>query len=275
MGKGFVFETDRRITCAAEELLREGNEVVRLTAPEDAALLRNPGDADFVILPIRGTADGTIPVPGGVIRADDFLQTLPEKTVVISGISTPYEESLRCRYFNFQKDPDYVRKNSQYTAEGVLLLLLSETPASIFSYSYDLLGDGNTGRAIAPLLRRLGLSFRWITAEGGEGKKQLSLWQRHVPADVIINTIPAPVILASQFENFVPDGSREDGAEGKIYIFDISSGGKGMADEDKHLPCVVYKNTPPLPGLAAPASAGHLMVELLRKLMAENGSRQD
>ncbi len=261
MARGVVFETDRRITYAAEELESRGDTVTRIRTPEDAERLPEPEKTDYVILPIRGTADGTFSVPPDTVNADAFLRSLPAGTVVLSGISTPYEEGLPCRYFNFQKDPSFVQKNSMYTAEGVLLLLLSQTPESIFEESIDLLGDGNTGREIGKLFHRLGLTFRWMTKEGGSGRIPLAEWQKTKPSPVIVNTIPAPVILPEQFAEPVRP----------CRIFDISSGGKGMPEEAKHLPCVLYENTPPLPGLAAPASAGHLLVELLQRKMQESG----
>lgn len=256
MIKGLVFETDPRIRYAGDELEKRGCDLTRIRNQSDAAAITEAEDLSFVILPIRGTADGTVMLDGEAVSFDHLLRHLPPEALVVAGITTEYEMSLNCRFLNFQDDPETVAKNAEYTAEGLLFLLLSNTPESIFSYTYDLLGDGNTGRAIHALFQKLGLSHHMVTREGGEDRERLDVWQTRRPSGVIVNTIPVEVIPGRWFE----DQSAENEL---IYVFDISSGGRGMRQEDKNLPGVRYMNAPPLPGLAAPKSAGLLLADLV------------
>lgn len=260
MVKGVVFETEKRLGYAADYFAAQGAAVVRVCGPEDLAQIEDPGELDFVVLPIRGTEDGRITLQGEEISIDAMLRALSSDCLLISGVTTPYEEALPCRLINFQKEPSFVTINSRYTAEGIILLLLARTPESIYDYTYDLLGDGNTGREISAMFDKLGLCYRWITKEGGTGKYELARWQEAIPSSVVVNTIPAPVIPGRQFEAET---------ERKVYVFDISSGGKGMREEDKNLPGVIYERTPPLPGIAAPAAAGRELAKMVYRLLQQ------
>jgi dipicolinate synthase subunit A len=264
MVRGVIFETDSRLTYTAQELRRSDNaEVIRIREKDDLPKMQR-GPWDFVLLPIRGTADGTVELADGKADIRSFLEKLSSDALLISGVETDYERQLSCRYINFQKDRTVVRKNSEYTAEGILYLMLRETPRSIAEYTYDLLGDGNVGSAMHRLLEKLSLPHRWIVRDGGEGKLALEDWQGMIPSEVVINTIPAAVIHSCQFPEGKPDS---------FYIFDITSGGKGAGQKVKENPHVHYVCAPPLPGLVAPASAGHLLAELVERMMPESGRR--
>ncbi|MDD6790319.1 MAG: hypothetical protein PUE04_09480 [Lachnospira sp.] len=259
MVRGVIFETDSRLGFMTQELKRDGMDVIRIRERGDLTKLQE-GMWDFVILPIRGTEDGTVELMDGRADIRAFLQGLSGDTLLVSGVETDYEKRLPCRYVNFQKDRTVVRENSEYTAEGILYLMLRETPRSIREYSYDLLGDGNVGSAMHRMLERLGLPHRWIVKGGGEGKLALEDWQGMIPSEVVINTIPARVRHSCQFPA---------GRPGSFYILDITSGGQGAGQRVKENAHVHYVYAPPLPGLVAPASAGHLLAELLRRMVPE------
>lgn len=258
---GVVFVSEKRYMYMCEELERRGVKVYRINSEKDYKVLIesraiNVEQLDFVVIAVRGTKDGYIELGEERIYAKEFLEMLGERTRLIAGVTTEYEEGLDCRFVNFQKVAQVVKANSEYTAEGVLEMLLSLTPKSIFSYSYDIVGTGNTGTAIYKLLSRLGLQIRMISREGEQGTLDIEQWKRSDKSEVIVNTVPAPVM----------DKAIQDTFADEQVIIDIASGGVGATEEVKQLPHIKYYQAPPLPGKVAPQSAGILLAEFIYDL---------
>ncbi len=243
-----------RMIYAAEHLSRSGYEVTVLRGNED---ISEELDHDYVavLLPVRGTTDGTVKLMEGSIDLDDFFHKLPGETLVISGLKTQYETDVFPGYYCFQQDPEFVKKNSGLTAEGVLAILLSNTADSIYNYTIDLVGYGNTGKEIYRLLSVLGVSVRVVSRQGEDGTILPNMWKKTIPGDIIVNTAPTTVIYEQDADSW----------KNKVIVIDIASNKVGVSEAAKRHPKIEYIAAPPLPGQVAPKAAGRNLAELLCK----------
>ncbi|MCC8126583.1 MAG: hypothetical protein LIO92_04200 [Clostridiales bacterium] len=260
--RGIIFISDQRLSYAADYLREAGISLTEICCAEDftSDVSREADTFDFVLLAIRGSDDGTLPLGEEILQLDDFLHRLKADAVVISGVTTPYEQSLPCEYFCFQTDPSFVAGNSKITAEGILKILLDRTPKSLYAYTYDILGAGNVGTRLNILLNRLELPVRLIDARDLPDVMKFADWAESEPADVIINTVPVETIT----EVIVTQWKKP-----KI-IVDISSREAGTADSVKTKKDITYIPTPPLPGLVAPETAGKLIQEMIIRKMTKS-----
>ena len=210
-------------------------------------------DADILLLPVRGTGDGTVLFDDGCVDLDAAFSAMSRDAIVWSGVRSPYEESVFPGYRCYQEYEAYGEEIAILTAQGVLWLLLQETPDELAAYSYDVIGNGRCGTHISKLLMRLGLSVRLIARNGAPGTMSINTWRKEPPSDVVINTVPATVI------DMVCAGHWER----EVVLLDIASGAIGETEEVKALPHVQFIAAEPLPGRVAPRAAGRLLAELV------------
>lgn len=283
--KGVVFATDRRLSYAAAFLAEAGLEIreaVRLPGDAVTADVPSgswaPAETDLVLLPIRGTVDGTIALPGGSRNAAEtagsnagaldigpFLTSLRRDAFVFAGVRTPYLTALPCRFCCYQSDPVFAAANAELASEGVLWLLLTKTPRSLSAYCYDILGAGRVGRAVGTKLTKLGLPVRYVDVTGAPDTLAPDAWQKTKPADVVINTAPKPLISRSLIAAWREAGAASE--KDPVYIMDIATGQVGVEEDAKGMPGTVYVPAPPLPGFVAPETAGKLIAEALLRAM--------
>ncbi|MCL2674974.1 MAG: hypothetical protein FWE84_00035 [Firmicutes bacterium] len=127
-------------------------------------------------------------------------------TLFAGNLSAETESILRQKDItrvNFLADEIFAHKNAALTAEGVLALLISNTPKSIYQNNILVLGWGRCAKAAALLFYRLGVRFSIATHnEGKLGECFLYCDECYLKNDflmdlkyfdVIVNTIPAHV----------------------------------------------------------------------------------
>lgn len=111
-------------------------------------------------------------------------------------------------HINFMADEVFAHKNAMLTAEGILALLIQNTPKSIYQNNILLLGWGRCAKAAARLFDRLGLNFA-ISASNKSKLPECFLFTQNCyfsdtvlndvnnndlqKFDVIINTIPTKI----------------------------------------------------------------------------------
>lgn len=253
--QGVIFASDERLYFCGMYLREKGYETLIVKDPADW----DPGkvraeDLDFVFLPIRGTEDGTVLMNGTRLDLRPLLEGLKPEAKVLAGLWSGYVRRLPCSFVCYQEDREFAARNSLLTAEGVLYLLLRKTPKSLAAYTYDVIGGGRVGTAVFELLRRLGRQVRLISHSGREGSLPLDFWQKAGrPSDIVINTATAPVITEESVRTW--------GGSGPVRVFDLSSGMAGTEPAARSHENIIYFAAPPLPGLVAPESAGHLLAE--------------
>lgn len=260
--EGMIWISDKRMEYALTALQKLGIEMTVIRSKYDFMQIQKQRcipHYDFVLLPIRGTSDGWVTLGQENMDARIFLESLPKQVLLISGVETQYEKDLACNYCCFQQDERFTVENSALTAEGVLMMLLQNTPRSIYDYCYDIIGIGKSGIEICRMLKTLGLSIRKISHSQRAGCLSLQNWYQNQPYDIIINTAPALVI------------TKEEAVRWKkpVIIIDISSKGCGTALEVAELPHITYFAAPPLPGIVAPQTAGELLAEYIQRCLSQ------
>lgn len=258
--KAAIMISDERMNVIADELKKDGLEVLACCTEEDMETLKAcAGEWDLLLLPIRGIdCEGYVAVPGVKVFMGEVMSSLKPEALVITGLQTEYLKNLDRKVLCYFEDEQVRWQNVRLTAEGILYLLLKETKKSIFAQSIDLTGYGYVGKAAHELLKKLEIPHRLVdraASEAKDGTEVLALdaWKCMEPAPVIVNSIPA---LVADEET----GSRWP--EDTVFL-DIASGGAGACENVKRR--IHYVAAPPLPGLVARESAGLMLAEYVRR----------
>lgn len=250
-----MFLTDNRLVAAGKKLSTAGYQVFSAADVSQARELLelDAAQIDSVVLPIRGTDDGTVAFKDGVVNISRLLKGLKPGTPVFTAHRTVYLQALGLNILNCFESRAVAQANAPLTAEGVLWMILEKTPRSLNEYSYDVLGMGNTGTCISALLKKLGLSVRNFARGGKNNALPLSSWAQSEPADVVIVTIPAPVISKTNVAQW----------QKPVTVIDIASGRVGVEPSALKEPNIIYYAAPPLPSIVAPETGGGLIADFI------------
>ncbi len=102
------------------------------------------------------------------------------------------------------RDERFLAVNSRLTAEGALMLILEHSLISISDAHVLVMGFGRMGAALTVLLHRLGV--RLTLATDGASRPAGAFADRVIPLsgfdfapyDIVINTVPAPIVTDSE-----------------------------------------------------------------------------
>ncbi len=199
---------------------------------------------------------------------DKEILSLPDEITLYSGkIEDRFIDILkqkRIKHCNFMTDEVFAIKNAMLTAEGVLPLIIENTPRSIYQNNLLILGGGRIALSLAVLFGKLGLNFSVANFNPIKFPStniytkntyfKYSFLKDIKNFDVIINTIPATIIT----DNVANKINRDT-----LFIETASVNclDKSMATHFKYL------LAPALPSKFSIESAGKLMYE---SIMGEN-----
>ncbi len=144
----------------------------------------------------------------------------------------------RVPILNYMASEDFLVKNAALTAEGFLSYLIKETPFSLSEAHILLLGLGRCGKALSKLLNLL--------CPHVDAIDMVPDILPHSNYNVVINTIPAPVISKDTLLDLKPD----------CILFDISSAPGGFDLEAVAELGLTRIACPQIPGKTCPQSAG-------------------
>lgn len=163
--------------------------------------------------------------------------------------------------FDFMKLPDFIIKNSDLTAEGLLRDIIANTPSSIKGSRILVSGYGNCGRAIAEKLSALeGDIYVYdrdavasVTAKAhGYSTIDLGEEQNLFPSfNMVVNTVPAQIFETSFLRKL----------RKSCVLFDIASAPGGFDDTICQGLSLKLVNCPGIPGKTAPKAAGYAMAD--------------
>ena len=219
-----------------------------------ADALQNTG---CVILPIP-TADGILlrsPYSCAPILLEDVAAAIPD------GI--PVFGSGKCSFpmTDLTADPVMAVKNAALTAQGALLLILQNTDRSLTEQKILILGAGRIGTLLALRLKALGAEVT-VTSRNPVRRAQcaamgLKAIHTNTPptADVIVNTVPHPVLDSSALGRF-PHGSL------LLELASLPGGFDPTEAEQVGLRVVIGRG---LPGKLTPAGAADIIAETVYK----------
>lgn len=120
-------------------------------------------------------------------KQENYTDYLKKGGIIIGG--SGYEYSNRYRKFN-----------SVLTAEGALSLIIEHTPFSVCNSSVLILGYGFLGKEVAAIFTSVGANVT-VAVKTPNELKSLT----HLNYDIIINTIPAPILNQSLIDTMHND----------------------------------------------------------------------
>lgn len=144
--KYFIDMADKRNQLVKEELAKRGFQTVDF----------NP-DAE------QGTTgDSYLFSPAKKFKLEELQKLPPEINVFCGKIDEKTQQIFlekKIRHFNFLDDEIFAVQNASLTAEGVLGIMLAESPRSVLENSVLILGGGRIAKAMMILLGKLGVEF--------------------------------------------------------------------------------------------------------------------
>ena len=275
-----VLGGDLRQHYLAEYMVKTGHEV--------SSLREAISDCDWILGPMPFSRDGerlyTAPTkPAGIIpgksaeilpkeSAGITLEELaallrPGQTLVGGGI--PERFSAACAgkqvtVIDLREDEALIRANAALTAEGLLSMLIAQTPFSLTDRRFLILGFGRCGQEIAWLLSGFSAA---LTAYDHDPKRiglatlQGFSTDLSLDYDVIINTIPAQVLTGQQLAQLPPH----------CMLFDIASAPFGFDLKTARELGLALIRCPGIPGAMMPQTAGELIGKSISERMLSHG----
>lgn len=222
---------DERQVRLARQLMDEGHSA-RVFALEVAALptgvrhcetaVQAVRDADCVVLPLPATAKrGYLNAP---LATEDhcvgeIFGALSPGQLVCAGMPNAelrmMADSVGARLVDYFAREELLAVNAVATAEGAIGVLLDDMDSVLWKKRALVMGWGRLGKAVAPRLKGLGMSvavsarnegdMAWIESFGFDALDTRSLGGEMGQFDLVVNTIPAPVLTAGKLAELEPD----------------------------------------------------------------------
>lgn len=241
-GQTVLFISDMRQVYLADILNKKGH-TVRCLDIRNKKMMREQilklegflGEADMLIFPIPVTA---------LLEQPEFLEVLnrniQKETLILGGC---FPETFRdwmgqrgIASLDFMKDETVVEENAVATAEGAIADVILHSPYNVKESKIIVAGYGKCGKAIAARLQALGARVT-ILARKKESRREAKKNgfyaadfafgpEEAMGANVLINTVPAPVITELIIRELPKDA----------YLLDIASkpGGVDFKSAKEH-----------------------------------------
>jgi len=159
--------------------------------------------------------------------------------------------------------------NSIPSAEGAVQMAMEMLPIIIHGSNAFVLGFGRTGMTLARLLGAMGAKTRVVARKPEHLARVLEMNLIPVPmqlmagclgeADVVFNTIPAPVLTAEVLKEISPEA----------VIIDLASAPGGTDFRTAESMGIKAVLAPGLPGKVAPRTAGRILARVVTRLLVE------
>ena len=266
---------DKRV-CALflEQSKRLSTAVVQST---DSNRYLPQSDVSIFPLPVLD-AEGDINTPLSSTRVGlfDCLSLLRPGTLVLAGqLPAAFQQQLAqngLTAVDYAAREEFAVRNAIPTAEGAVEIALRETAQTLFGAECLVLGYGRIARVLVGLLRafgaRVGTAARrhgdlaWITAAGAQAIPFARVDSALPTADIIFNTVPAPVLGAAQLVRL----------KSGCLIIDLASRPGGV-DREAAAQCGVKTIWAlSLPGRTAPDSAGVILCDTIDNILEEKNA---
>ena len=170
--------------------------------------------------------------------------------------------------YDFLHSPTRALANAEITAEGMLAILLQQTPYILLNTELLLLGFGRCGMLLAQKLQAIGVQV--TICEADTDKRSLARamgFATLLPeglatilpdCELVVNTVPT-LVLPYDLLRLLPKSAM---------LFELASTPGGIdAQAAKELQ-LFYQNCPALPGRTAPQTAGELLAQDLLQYLA-------
>lgn len=233
-------------------------------------------DVNAVVFPVPGIdRKGIIysPCSEQSLNFYDLAEYIPFGAHVFIGKADPLtlqiKSQKRLRIHELMKLDEVAILNSIPTAEGAVQLAMEMMPITLHGCSAFVLGFGRTGMTLSRLLYAMGAKTGVVARRYEYMARiiEMNLIPVHLEqisdylceADVIFNTVPAPVINEEIIKILPLD----------VVIIDLASppGGTDFkAAESKGIKAIL---APGLPGKVAPKTAGQILARVIIRILVE------
>ncbi|MRG85347.1 dipicolinic acid synthetase subunit A [Salinibacillus xinjiangensis] len=238
-------------------------------------------ELDAVLLPVRGTDhEGYLDSHFSDYSpqlTEEWAENLKPSTLVFTGITNNYLTTL-CDKHNLNLIPLFNRDdiaiyNSIPTVEGTVMMAIQYTDFTIHDSDVVVLGFGRTGITLARTFKALGARVKVgarkpsdlarIYEMGFEPFETKTVNEHVSDCNILLNTIPAPVVNVKVIQNMPQDG----------IIIDLASkpGGTDFRYAKKRGVKAIL--APSIPNMVAPKTAGDILASVIVQILNEQGER--
>ena len=276
---------DMRQAKLAEQLAADGHTVHTVAlekahplAGVEAGGLEEGGRARCAVLPLPAQGQGGLlnaPLAGEEHPMEEILDALRPGQIVLAGMVGEHIAALAAGrgivLHDYFAREELAVANAVPTAEGAIQIAMEELPITLHGARALVLGCGRVGRALAGRLAALGArvgvaarkwaDLAWAESWGftpvpmEELEGYLGVW------DLVINTIPAPVLHRRALAALCPD----------CLVVDLASKPGGVDFEAAARMGVRAIWTLSLPGKVAPVTAGRSIKSAIYNILHELG----
>ena len=237
--------------------------------------------ADVVVAPVGGTdevghiaytivADQEFPGPR---LTEDVVARMRPGTLLIIGSARPALEALCLRYgvrlVAYRERDEFAILNSIPSAEGAIAMAMDASAITVHQSASVVLGHGRLGSVLAAMLRGIGAFTTVVARSQAERARAAAAGHRAVSfaqlpavvreADLLFNTVPAPVLPAAILEQAPRD----------LVLIDVASAPGGTDFAAAKRLGVFARLAPGLPGIVAPRTAGRIEADMVLMVLAE------
>lgn len=280
-----VIGGDQRIARLAQLLSRDGQEV-SVFALDKAGVLSGTApatsieeavrDAGCVVLPLPAAGQRGLlnaPLSSGEYTLEEVLIALDKNSVVCAGRvddqTYGLARELGIEIADYFKREELVVKNAVATAEGALGIMMQETATTLWGSRVLVIGYGRIGKLISHRLHGLGAAvtvsarsfgdIAWIEAMGYRSLDTRTLEGMLGGFDIVVNTVPAPVLNELRLRELKPGA----------LCLDLASkpGGMDFAAASRLGVKAIWALS--LPGEVAPVSSGAIIRDTIYNILEE------
>ncbi|MFG6115067.1 dipicolinic acid synthetase subunit A [Halobacillus sp. MO56] len=237
---------------------------------------------DVVILPVAGTDENgnidSIFSNQNMVLDEKWVERTKEDCIFLTGIANGYltkllETSNRLLIPLLSRD-DVAIYNSVPTVEGAIMMVIQNTDFTIHSSRVHVLGLGRVGMSVARAFHGLGAKvfvgvrkpahYARVQEMGLEPFYLNRLDEVSENTDIMINTIPAPIINASVIRKM----------PSHTFILDLASkpGGTDFRYAEKR--GIKALIAPSLPGIVAPKTAGRILANTVLQILKDQQRKE-
>lgn len=179
-------------------------------------------DAEIIILPLPCSADAetiNMSISKEKLYFSDLFKEMNKNQIIVAGKVPEKVENLAKMYNIYIADyfdrEELEVLNAIPTVEGALQIAMEETPFTIHSSKCLVLGYGRIGKLLAKSLQNLGANvtvsarkisdLAWIKAYGYTEVSTSNIESLISDQDIILNTIPHPVLIESTLKRVSPE----------------------------------------------------------------------
>lgn len=277
-GQTVLFISDMRQVYLADILNKNGHDVRCLDIRGDGILKEQLlkledflADAKMLILPIPAEK---------LTEQELFMEVLRKKikseTLILGGcFSEKFVEWMEERgiaYLDFMKDETVVEENAVATAEGAIADVILHSPYNIDESKIIVSGYGKCGRAIAERLQALGARVTVLARkrESRKAAKKEGFYaadfafgpEEAMGANVLINTVPAPVITELLIQELPKNA----------YLLDIASKPGGIDFESAKEHGIRAELLLGIPGKYAPLESAYILSRAIERFSSRKSN---